>query len=52
MFIKVNVIFKQSKKLRFVRIINFFTIFKNICQSELFLWYRSNVSFRGVIYGF
>ena len=29
-FIKVNVIFKQSKKLRFVRFINFFTIFKNI----------------------
>ena len=35
-FIKVNVIFEQSKELRFVRIINIFTIFKNICQRELF----------------
>lgn len=49
---KVNVVFEQSKKLRFVRFINIFTIFKNICQSELFLWYHSIISFRGVIYGF
>ena len=47
-----NVVFKQSKKLRFVRFINFFTIFKNICQRELFLWYHRYISFRGVIYGF
>ena len=51
-FIKINVIFEQSKKLRFVRIINIFTIFKNICQRELFLWYHRHVSFRGVVYGF
>lgn len=42
-------IFEQSKELRFVRIINVFTIFKNICQSELFLWYYKHVSFRGVL---
>ena len=34
-FIKVNVIFEQSKELRFVRFINILTIFKNIVQSEL-----------------
>lgn len=51
-FIKVNVIFEQSKELRFVRIINIFTIFKNICQRELFLWDHRHVSFRGAVYGF
>ena len=51
-FIKVNVVFEQSKELRFVRFINIFTIFKNICQRELFLWYHRHVSFRGVVYGF
>lgn len=51
-FIKVNVIFEQSKELRFVRFINIFTIFKNICQRELFLWDHRHVSFRGVVYGF
>ena len=51
-FIKFNVIFEQSKELRFVRFINIFTIFKNICQRELFLWYHRHVSFRGVVYGF
>ena len=34
-FIKFNVIFEQSKELRFVRFINILTIFKNIVQSEL-----------------
>lgn len=48
-FIKVNVIFEQSKELRFVRFINIFTIFKNICQRELFLWYHRHISFRGVV---
>ena len=36
-FIKVNMIFEQSKKLRFVRFKNIFTILKNICKRELFL---------------
>lgn len=39
-YFKVNVIFKQRKKLRFVRLENIFTIFKNICQRELFLCYN------------
>ena len=34
-FIKFNVIYEQSKELRFVRFINILTIFKNIVQSEL-----------------
>ena len=42
-FIKVNVIFEQSKKMRFVGIKNFFTIFKNI---------GSIIFFVGFHYGF
>jgi len=34
-FIKVNVIFGQSKKQMFVRFKNIFTIFENIRQREL-----------------
>ena len=42
---KVNVIFEKGKKLRFVGIKNILTIFENITQRELFIWYHMSISF-------
>ena len=39
-FIKVNVFFKKGQKSRFVRIKNFLTICKNICQRKLIVCYH------------
>ena len=44
-------VFKTEKETEVCRIQNIFTIFKNICLRELFLWHHSNVSFRDMIYG-